>query len=57
MLQKEASMARRDLPAFDDDPDKDDEDTTDTCNMCGGSGYLDTAETQLCPNCKGTGLT
>lgn len=37
------------------DDDDDDDDEKDTCNMCGGSGYLDLEQEQVCPNCNGSG--
>ncbi len=39
----------------DEDEDNNSDDKKDTCNMCGGSGYLDTEGKQVCPNCNGTG--
>jgi DnaJ-class molecular chaperone len=41
----------KDLVGYDKDDDE-----KDTCTMCGGSGYLDLEQTQICPNCNGTGM-
>lgn len=45
------------MPVFDNDDDdgEEDNDDKDTRNMCGGSGYLDLEQKQICPNCNGIG--